>query len=64
MERIRSCWKQFWEDRFENSTRRFTHYVNEWLGMCETGYDSKRARKLLRKERRELILEKVYLFFM
>lgn len=64
MERIRSCWKQFWEDRFMNSNRRFTRYVNEWLGMCETGYDSKRARKLLRKEKIELILERIYLFFM
>ena len=57
MEKISLIWKQFWGDRFDNSTRRFTHYVNEWLGMCETGYDRKRARKLLRKERRELILK-------
>lgn len=64
MEKISLFWKQFWEDRFMNSNRRFTQYVNEWLGMCETGYDRKRARKLLRKERRELILEKIYLFFM
>lgn len=64
MERIRSCWKQFWDDRFANSNRRFTAYVNEWIDMCETGYDRKRARKLLRKEKRELILERIYLFFM
>ena len=64
MEKISLIWRQFWEDRFMNSNHRFEHYVNEWLGMCETGYDSKRARKLLRKERRELILQKVYLFFM
>jgi len=64
MKRIRGYWRQLWEDRFANSNRRFTYYVKEWLGMYETGYDRKRARKLLRKERIELILQKIYLFFM
>lgn len=64
MEKISLIWRQFWEDRYMNSNRRFTQYVNEWLGMCETGYDRKRARKLFRKEKRELILERIYLFFM
>ena len=64
MIRIRGYWKQFWEDRFMNSSLRFTAYVNEWNDMYETGYDRKRARKLLRKEKVELILQDIYLFFM
>lgn len=65
MEKIKLAWRQFWEDRYENSSRRFTRYVNEFYDVYEkTEYDRKRAIKLLRKEKIELILESIYLFFM
>lgn len=57
--------KQFWGDRFDNSVLRFKAYVNEWLTMCESGdWDSKKSSTLLRKEKVELIIQKICLVFL
>lgn len=63
--KITWMWKQFWEDRFMNSNHRFSAYVNEWLTLHERdGWDFKKSKRILRKEKFELILQKVYLVFL
>lgn len=63
--KITRMWKQFWEDRFMNSSRRFSAYVNEWMTLHERdGWNSKKSKRILRKEKLELILQKVYLVFL
>lgn len=63
--KITWMWKQFWEERFDNSVRRFKAYVDEWIAMCERGeWNSKKSKKLLRKEKFELIIQNVYLVFL
>ena len=60
---MKNAWKRFWENRFIAAEKRFESLVREWLEMMENGeYSVKRSRKIMRKERIQLIIEQISMF--
>ena len=56
-------WRQFWEDAFERSNLRFGQCVHEYMELEDNNRDRRKAKRILRKQRVELIKMRICLFF-
>lgn len=56
-------WRQFWNDVFERSNLRFDQYVREYLELEDDHYDLRKAKRILRRESVELLIQRICLLF-
>ena len=56
-------WRQFWGDVFEHSNLRFDQCVREFLELEDDHYDLRKAKRILRRESVELLIQRICLLF-
>lgn len=56
-------WRQFWEDVYMRSNLRFGQCINDYRELKDNYEDLRKAKKILRKMRIELTIERICLLF-